>query len=513
MAALGAIVASALAGAVAPDAHAAKKKKKAPVITSVSPKHTSIGEQLTIRGRDFVRGRYKNTVVFKRDEAKAVFVKAEVGTKKMIRVTVADKLADQLLVMDGTPIATPFRLRVLAKKLSKKFTRGALVPLVGPRKPPVVETPSEGKPDGDCDLDTVKNKDDLDDDNDLLPDATEAAIKTDPCVADSDSDGVTDGYEFQSSIDLNDDEDQEPQSILPAPVKKPYPNALYADSTVDYDGDSLTLGQEFSLWRAYRNPAAGLNDLVYSDGNQYSAYGRDATGRRPGGLIGPDPHAKYTNFFSWAAGAGYGNVWIEGTVFGLRDFNQDGAVRPVAGWVDVNADGDTDDYPVDQFYKDSESRYFDFDEDLKLSDNERDEDADGLTNYDEATGRLTWAYWNGCYTKEKAYPVVYAGTSLIDPDSDGDSVRDGADDLDHDDIPNLWELSRNAASGRLIVSRAECNDKDAEARSDPAKGVVNPFNPCLPYLAPTSRTCARHPSLADKFFPFDAEVPFYEVLN
>ena len=63
-------------------------------------------------------------------------MKAEVGTKKMIRVTVSDKLADQLLVLDGTPIATPFRLRVLSKKLSKKFTRGALVPLIGPEKPP-----------------------------------------------------------------------------------------------------------------------------------------------------------------------------------------------------------------------------------------------------------------------------------------------------------------------------------------------------------------------------------------
>ena len=129
------------------------------------------------------------------------------------------------------------------------------VPLIGPEKPPVKETPSEGKPDGDCDLDKVKNKDDLDDDNDLLPDATEAAIKTDPCTADTDSDGVTDGYEFQSSVDLNDDEYQQPQTILPAPVKKPYPNALYADAGVDYDGDSLTLGQEFSLWKTYRNPA------------------------------------------------------------------------------------------------------------------------------------------------------------------------------------------------------------------------------------------------------------------
>ena len=503
MAALGAIVASAVAGAIAPDAHAAKKKK-APVITSVSPKNTSIGEKLTIRGRNFVSGRYKNTVVFKRDNAKAVFVKAEVGTKKMIRVTISDSLAGQLLVMDGTPIATPFRLRVLAKKLSKKFTRGALVPRIGPEKPPVKETPSEGQPDGDCDLDKVKNKDDLDDDNDLLPDATEAAIKTDPCVADSDSDGVSDGYEFQSSIDLNDDEYQEPQSILPAPVKKPYPNALYADSNVDYDGDSLTLGQEFSLWRAYRNSAAGLNDLVYSDGNQYSAYGRDGAGRRPGGLIGADPNAKYTNFFSWAERpeVGYDTVWIRGSFYALRDMNLDHTVQ-------VNPDP-FDLSPTDgkYFYR-SELRYFDFDFDGKLSDDERDEDADGLTNYDEATGRLTPGYWAGCYAKEKPYPIAYAGTSLVDLDSDGDGVRDGADDQDHDDVPNIMEMSRTAASNRAVV--AWCSDKDAPFSASPEHGDVNPYNPCLPYQ--DSRTCERHPSLTNKYFPFDPEVPFYEVLN
>jgi hypothetical protein len=370
-----------------------------------------------------------------------------------------------------------------------------------------VEAPTEGKPDGDCDLDKVKNKDDLDDDNDLLPDATEAAIKTDPCVADSDSDGVTDGYEFQSSIDLNDDEYQEPQTILPAPVKKPYPNALYADSDVDYDGDSLTLGQEFSLWRAYRNPAAGLNDLVYSDGNQYSAYGRDATGRRPGGLIGPDPNAKYTNFFSWAAGAGYGTVWIRGSFYALRDFNLDGSVRPTSGWVDMDASGTLT--FGDHIYRDSELRYFDFDEDGKLSDNERDEDADGLTNYDEATGRVTQGFWQGCYVKEKPYPIRYAGTSLVDPDTDGDGVRDGADDQDHDDVANIMEMSRNSATGRPVL--AYCSDKDTPFSPDPDHGVVNPFNPCLPYT--DSRTCERHPSLSNKYFPFDPDVPFYEVLN
>ena len=48
---------------------------------------------------------------------------------------------------------------------------------------------------------------------------------------------------------------------------------------------------------------------------------------------------------------------------------------------------------------------------------------------------------------EKPYYVGYPGTNLADGDTDGDGVRDGADDDDHDDIPNLMELSRNDASG------------------------------------------------------------------
>ncbi len=67
---------------------------------------------------------------------------------------------------------------------------------------------------------------------------------------------------------------------------------------------------------------------------------------------------------------------------------------------------------------------------------------------------MTAGYWKGCYDKEKPFPIEYAGTDLVDPDSDGDGVRDGADDQDHDDIPNVMELSRNAASGRAIRGRA-----------------------------------------------------------
>jgi hypothetical protein len=497
-AALGALAVSALAGAVAPDADAAKKKRKpAPVITSISPKHVAIGETLTIRGRNFLKGRGKNSVIFKRAGARAVFVKADIGTSKLLKVAVPAKLAGHLLVSDGAQVETRFALRVLARKLGKRFTRTSKSPFVGPVKPPVV-TPPAAAADGDCDLDKVLNGVDGDDDNDLLTDALESRIKTDGCKSDSDADGVTDGYEYQSATDLNDDEYQEPQSILPAPEKRPYPNPLFADGGVDYDGDSLTLGQEFSLWKAYRDPNAGLGDLVYSDGNQYSAYKRNGSGRRPGDLVGPDPHAKYADFLGWTGASGYGNVWlprghsIDGEhepagLFALRDFNQNSALSL------------------------SEERYYDFDLDGKLSDDERDEDADGLTNYDESTGRLISGFWGACYTKEKPYPITYAGTDLVDPDSDGDGVRDGADDQDHDDLPNVMEMSRLDAARGVRTLDGRCGKEDGLPIPTPARGRVNPYNPCLPYI--DSRTCERHPNIGKPYAPFDPDAPNYLILN
>ena len=131
-------------------------------------------------------------------------------------------------------------------------------------------------PDGDCDEDGVKNRYDADDDNDLLTDATEVAIGTVPCSADTDGDGVEDGYEFQSAKDLNDDEYQNPNQILPYPGKRPYPNPLYADADRDYDGDSLTLANEQALWRysysVSHMATRTLTPLSYSDGMQYSLF-------------------------------------------------------------------------------------------------------------------------------------------------------------------------------------------------------------------------------------------------
>ena len=226
MAAVGAIIASAAAGAMAPDAGAAKRKKAPGHHVDRAPSTSPIGETLTIRGRNFVRGRFKNTVVFKRDSSKAVFVKAEVGTRKLLRVTVSDRLTDQLLVLDGTPIADPVPAARARQEASQEVHAGQPRAARRPRGAARARDARRGpSPTATATSDKVINKNDADDDNDLLPDATEAALKTDPCKSDTDEDGVTDGYEFQSSVDLNDDEYQQPQTILPAPVKKPYPNA------------------------------------------------------------------------------------------------------------------------------------------------------------------------------------------------------------------------------------------------------------------------------------------------
>jgi hypothetical protein len=265
VAALCALLAPATAGASV-HAHAAKRHKaKPPVVTRVTPMQVAIGQKLEIRGRYFLRGRNKNTVVFKRTGGKAIFVKAAIGTTKLLRLTVPAKLNSALRTRAGAPVPTRFRLRVLARKFGKRFTKTSRSPVVGPELPPTPASSHLAAPDGDCDGDGVKNSAETDDDGDLLSDSAELRYRTDPCKADSDGDGATDGYEIQSAIDLNDDEYQIAQTVLPYPEKRPYPNALFPDAGVDYDGDSLTLGEEFSLWRGSRDHA-GLDPLSYSDG-------------------------------------------------------------------------------------------------------------------------------------------------------------------------------------------------------------------------------------------------------
>jgi hypothetical protein len=500
VAALCALLAPATAGASVHAHAAAKKKAKPPVVTSVRPMNVEIGQTLQIRGRYFIRGRYKNTVAFKHDGGRAVFAKAKIGTTKLLRVTVPSKLTKEFTKQGTTVVPTRFRIRVLSKKFGKKFTALTRSPLIAPKSAALPPGYVESQPDGDCDNDGAKNKVDRDDDNDgladtveaslnlnpctadtdkdgvedrwefdcdrngvlnrdeadddkdLLNDGIEQAIGTNPCSADSDADGVPDGYEFKSAQDLNDDEDQQPNTYLPYPGKRPYPNALFKDVDIDYDGDTLTLGEEYRLWKYVGNLT--LTHLSYSDGEQYSeseriASGPDAGRRRP--TLEADTYPKRQQFIDWATTHGYRSVEL-----------QDGApwydttTRNSYGLFDANRDHTED--PSELYYNDIDGDHY-------LSDDERDEDADGLTNYDEAHGRMRSAYWKDCYTGEKPFQFTYADNDLADPDSDGDGVRDGADDQDHDDIPNLDELSRIAAShldDRLRTGSTVVNCKPKE---------------------------------------------------
>ena len=532
----GALIVPATAGAAtdAPSASASAKRKKAPVVRSVTPLKLSVGDTLTLKGRHFRRGKGKNTVLFKRQRGKAVFVKADVSTAKLLKVKVPSRLMDQMLMEAGTRVPTRFSLRVLSTRLGKRFTSGKLSPVIAPAAPvagqPGAVTPGaaaaggaapagpgEVPANGDCDSDLILNSAETDDDDDLLEDAHEVRLKLDPCNSDTDLDTVPDGYEYRSALDLNDDEYQELNSSLPSPDKRPYPNPLNNDALVDYDGDGLDLVDEYRLWLYSISKGAPrqLDRLAYSDGEQQSGTywngsawvttGRGADNRRQN-IVAVATYARRLAFESWlASGDGQGHRYAtvrlpdETTARSIFDFNRDDTVTPGSRAI----------------YLYSERMQLDMDDDGWLTDDERDEDADGLTNWDESHGRMNASWWKSRYDREGEFRIVYAGTQLDDPDTDGDGVRDGADDQDHDDYPNIMELSRNMTTGRGFDDPKLAKDL---GNPDPWYGRVNPFNPCLPKT--DSRSCPRYIPFENAWAPFDGppytadgDDPNYLVLN
>ncbi len=487
----------AIGPATAPASAAKRAKAVKPTITRVTPMRLEVGQTLTIRGRNFKAKKSRNTVVFKGPGGRTAFAKPRSASSRKLVVKVPAGVARLLTVKDGKQRPTRLRLRVLAGSFSA-FTPRRLSPVlltVGANTPG--GGGGEGKPLVVC------NKS-ADHDGDLLPNQRELEIGTNPCLFDTDGDGISDGYEYQSALDLNDDEYQAPNAVLPYPGKRPYPNPLDpGDADLDYDGDSLSMREEQRLWRygiSVGRAAETLTPLYYSDGNQNSVYRRDGSGKRRPDL----PAAGYSlhaSFLGWAALNGYRTVSLVGH---QEHWSDPGGTATSYGLLDVNRDG-VEAALAEPGYPRSELLYYDMIPDGYLSDDERDEDADGLTNYDESRGRMTQGYWAGCYSIEVPFGIPYAGTDIVDADSDGDGIRDGADDQDHDDIPNVMELSRVAASG-LWDGEGSCRPRDGlpsppDLNHPNAYGRVNPFNPCLP--AVLSRTCTLHPSLAGDSAPFD----------
>ena len=96
-----------------------------------------------------------------------------------------------------------------------------------------------------------------------------------------------------------------------------------------------------------------------------------------------------------------------------------------------------------------------------------------------------------CYTDETPYPIKYAGTEPDDADTDGDGVRDGADDQDHDDIPNIMELSRRP--GRDTDHYDARTLQRSRARICRRQAWVNPLRPLPPALAVADVPCHHRP--------------------
>src|SRR3954468_7459538 len=198
-----AVSATAVLALPAGTAVAKKKAPTYPVISKVTPMKVGVGDLLTIKGKGFRPGKNKNTVVFKRYGQRAIFVKAETATATIITLHVPLKLQAYMKVTNNAPVPSVFAIRIISKRFGQKFTARKLSPTVGPAgtgiTAPGVTPPSayeqclsaaQAAPGGDQDKDSLNN-------------ALETSHGLDPCRVDTDTDGLNDGWEYQSALDLN----------------------------------------------------------------------------------------------------------------------------------------------------------------------------------------------------------------------------------------------------------------------------------------------------------------------
>ncbi len=469
------------------------KRASAPVVKSVRPMRLAIGHTLTIRGSGFVKGKHKDTVVFMGAGRRVVWVKADSATTRTIKIKLPTKLGVLLADKTGKLQATRLQIRVIARRSGRAFTVRRKSPVVVPNTsiqtgtPTAEACPGVSNPSGDSD-------------GDMLPNGLELALGTNPCKADTDGDGVSDGYEYQAALDLNRNANS---SAIPWPSasKQPYPNPLDGtDANIDFDGDSLTLKEEYTASFAWQlgydpthtqlqtfipyvpnpNPYNDVMVVAYSDGDQTT--NPTAQGNPIGAPTGP---AAPCDVSSPSAQSGFdvngdGTVGDAGDVLSYQGFGaySDPLTTP-AGWMNELLDGTADCY---------------------LSDDEKDIDGDGLSNYTETHGPLMGqSWWNTFVPKAGSYPINFAGTNWLLRDTDGDGIPDGADDQDHDGYTNIEE------SMPLGNPKADASVQAASVWHWPTGAVANPnvdaFDPCLPNdLSPA---CPRHPVAGqDGYAPF-----------
>ena len=431
------------------DAGAARSTAAKPKIMRVTPMRINVGETLVIRGSGFKSRPRANTVIFQGAEGRTAFAKPRRASRRKLIVKIPANVSRLLVVKDSRQAPTRLKLRVLAGRFSA-FTPRRLSPVVlalGAGRDGLGAPGGVGGDKGAGALTVCKT--DADHDDDLLSNDDELRFGTDPCLRDTDRDGSSDGWEFHAAKDLN-------LKAVPYPERRPYPNALDpSDRKIDFDGDGLDSGEEYRAWvvtGSAFNPAKGgggdlESPLGYSDGTQFSSAGEAPA--VPAWRGAPPPQAFPDTF------------------------NLD---RLDPG---------------------------------RWSDDERDADRDGLSNWLESErgpGKPEWwpQFWGQDIYRVEAWPKRIAGCGqaagdfgerpfasldLADGDVDGDTLLDGEDDQDNDDVTNIVELYETiydldgdgqAVCGFPVVPSIQFG---GESR------IINAFNPCAPN--PDSRSCPR----------------------
>lgn len=403
---------------------AASAARSYPKVTSVSPKRLGIGDTMTIKGAGFTKGKNKNTVVFKRDGRRGIFVKAARATTTTITLVVPPKLLASLKQKSGKPQYTRFRIRVMARRLGKAYTSKSKSPLIGP-------TASASGTANDCDGDKILNTTDLDDDNDLLEDTEEATLGLQSCKRDTDEDGLGDGWEVQSALDRN-------SRALPSPKKRPYPNALDgADGKgKDHDGDGLSNLEEYILFATFHPTwkPNGTKPIPYSGGDPKSMARQHCA---------PDAQPRDCGPERTPAGQEHMDRDRNGY---LSDFEHDGDGDNIPNMDEVRAEFDIGritiaPIPADLPFVDYGLFGLKY---IELAEAESLKLQEGL---ECAAINQTPFYCLGHASSlggpdvEKVDWLYYA-----DADSDGDSLRDDLDDVDHDDVANMTEYLAELAT-------------------------------------------------------------------
>jgi hypothetical protein len=240
----------------------ASAKTAPPVVKSITPLTAHVGDTLTIKGSGFLPGKGKTRIFFMKRGRGTAFARAATATRTTLTVVVPAQL-DKILAGATARV----QVRVLTSQFGN-LTSTKKSPLLSPT--PAGGTGGSGGGTGGPTQKTCMPGDQAlatnDSDHDGLNDAEEVRIGTDPCSADTDGDGVPDGYEYYAAQDLNSTVLFGSGPLLPYPALRPYPNPLFPDSGTDYDGDGLTMADEYALWHKFGDGRLPLT--TYSDGKQ-----------------------------------------------------------------------------------------------------------------------------------------------------------------------------------------------------------------------------------------------------